>query len=202
MHEAEAREGAGEPPDGRDDRIERRPEALAAVRGDEHEVLVAGRRPASPRSGCSASTTVLPVRWIRDSATFSARSARRRALRRHEVRVRHEVDDAAVHLLGERLLEISRSKPGLDVPDAHAPVEGGDGRAERRRRVPLDEQPLRGVLDEHAVEGGEGARGELVGRLVGAHEVEVHVGPDLEEVEDLVEHLAVLGRRADDRFEA
>jgi len=81
-------------------------------------------------------------------------------------------------------------------------VKGRDRGAEGRRRVALNEQPVRGVIREDAVQGLEGARGDLVGRLVGAHEVEVDVGPDLEEIEDLVEHLAVLRGRADDGLEA
>ena len=117
--------------------------------------------------------------------------------RRDEVGGGDEIHDAAVHLLGKRMLEVARAQPGLDVADADAPVERGERRAHRRRRVALHEEPVGLLAGEHRVEAGEDARGELVRRLVGPHQVEVDVGREREEREHLVEHLAMLRRRAE-----
>src|SRR5262249_61702974 len=116
-----------------------------------------------------------------------------------EERVRDEVHPARVHLLGEGVLEVTGAQARLDVADAHAAVEGGEGRAHGGRRVPLHEQPVGPLLLEHRVERREGARRERVHRLVGGHQVEVDVGRQGEQAERLIEHVAGLRGRGEGR---
>jgi hypothetical protein len=88
------------------------------------------------------------------------------------------------------------------VADLDPPVEGRQRGRHGGRRVSLDEDPVGLLGGEDLVEGGQHPRGELAGRLVGPHQVEVDVRIDLEQTQDLIQHLAVLGRRAEPDGEA
>ena len=61
----------------------------------------------------------------------------------------------------------------------------------------MNEDGVRAAFRKDAAQAGEGPRhdiGEVLSRL---HEVKVPVGDDAKEVEDLIEHLPMLGRHAD-----
>jgi hypothetical protein len=102
-----------------------------------------------------------------------------------------------VGLFGIRGSEVPGAQPGLDVAHWNVPVEGGQRGAEHRGRVALHEDQVGPAPGKVAVDGFDRARGQPGERLARAHEVEVGVRPDAEDVQDLVEHLAVLGRNAD-----
>src|SRR5206468_1807825 len=108
-----------------------------------------------------------------------------------------EVDDAPVRLLREGSAQIAGAQPGLDVADADAAVEGGEGGGHGGGGVPLDEEPVGGFGGEHLVHGGDRRRGEAVQRLVVAHQPQVEVGAQSEQILCLVEHLPVLAGGAD-----
>ncbi len=201
VEEPRLREGPRQARDRAHDAREGLAETLAPVGGDEHRV---GLRlvPLLPRDleqGIDDRVAGPVDPRLRHAF---GRERTRRKDRRDEVRVGDQIHDAAVHLLGKGVLEVARAQARLDVPDAHAAVEGGDGRAHRRRRVALHEEPVRGEPREEGIEGGEDPGGDLVGGLPGAHEVEVHVRLEVEDVEHLVEHFPMLGRRAQDGLEA
>ena len=110
--------------------------------------------------------------------------------------------DAAVDLFGEGLPFVVGAQTGFHVPDAHPVVEGQQGGGHDGGGIALHQHPVRLEVAQHGVEVGEDGGGQLRQRLVGAHQVEVDVGGDLEQVEHLVEHLAVLGGDANQRFDA
>ena len=60
--------------------------------------------------------------------------------------------------------------------------------------VALDDDPVGLLRVHHLAEAGEQAGRERIERLVGLHQVEVVVGRDAGDREDLVEHRAVLAR--------
>ena len=198
-HVDETRRGkpVREAPDRADHALERLAEALAPVRRDENEVLLGdlafAARNVFERVHYGVAGEVDLLR-----GNLLGLEGPGRPPRRNEVGFRHEIHDAAIHLLGEGMLEVARAEPRLDVPDAHPSVERREGGGHRRGRVALDEEPVRRLAREHVVETGEDARGERVGRLVGAHQVEVDVRREAEESEHLVEHFAMLRGRAED----
>jgi len=102
-----------------------------------------------------------------------------------------------VGLFGPGRVEVAGAQACLHVPNRDVVVEGGKGSAEGRGRVALDEDKVGFGLREEAVDGLDRPGGEAGQRLVPLHQVEVHVGLDAEGIEDLVEHLAVLGGDAD-----
>ena len=75
-----------------------------------------------------------------------------RVVGRREVQVRHPAHDDAVHLLGERLLQVARAQPGLDVPDADLVVERAGGGDHGRGRVAMHEHQVRLGGGQHRVE--------------------------------------------------
>src|SRR5439155_1750741 len=115
-----------------------------------------------------------------------------RALRRREVEVSEEVDDAAVRLFRERPAHVARAEPGFDVGDPRPTVERGQAGGESGRRITLNDDPVRALgLDDRGGAGQHGG-GQRREGLVRSHEREVVVGHDVEEIQDRLEHLAVL----------
>ena len=96
------------------------------------------------------------------------------------------------------MLEVAGPQARLDVADAHAAVKRGQRGSHRGRRVALHQEPVGLLARQDRIQVREDAGGELARRLVRPHQVQVDVGCDLEEREDLVEHLAVLCGRAHD----
>ena len=123
----------------------------------------------------------------------------RRAGRRREVELRDLAHDAPHELLGEWARADARSQARLDVPDRRAAEERGEARGHRGRRVALHDDDVRPLLVDDPRDRPHGRRRDVFGPLVRLHEVEIVIGRDLEDAQDLVEHLAMLGGRADHR---
>jgi hypothetical protein len=94
------------------------------------------------------------------------------------------------------------SGKGRRRSDPETAVKRGQRRGHRGGRVSLDEDEIRAALDQHGIEGFEQPRRDLVGRLAGPHDVEVHVRAKMKEVEYGIEHLTMLGRGAEVHAEA
>lgn len=103
----------------------------------------------------------------------------------------------AVGFFGPGGLEVACAEAGFDMADGDVVVEGGECGAEDGGGVALDEDEVGPGLFEFFVDGGQGAGGEVGECLVGLHELEVALGLDIEDLEYLVEELAVLCGDAD-----
>ena len=194
-------EAPGEPPQGGEDRPDRLSEALPAVHGDQHLGAGAfrGRRDRQTPQGVDHRVAhhVDPLRGRPLGEQRLAGPAGG-----GEESGGQQVDHPPVGLLGEGTPEIARAQAGLDVPHPDAAMEGGEGGAHGGRSVPLDQQPVGAALGQDLVQGGQGARGQAVQGLVGAHQAEVEVGDEPEELLHLVQHLPVLAGGADGHLEA
>ena len=105
--------------------------------------------------------------------------------------------ELAVHLLGPWAEDVVCAEAGLDVPDGDPGVEGGQGGGHAGRGVAMDKRDVGMRGSEHFAQACEHPGGDVVEVLPGAHDVEVEVGTYVEDVEHLVEHLAVLPGHAD-----
>ena len=85
---------------------------------------------------------VFPVIQICSSGICSAAQVRRRQLGRREVVGRERRHQPPVGLFRERLAQVVRAQSGLDVGDRDVEVEGGQGAAERARRVALHDDAV------------------------------------------------------------
>jgi hypothetical protein len=199
-HRHLARPGGGELAHGGKDLAQRRAEALAAVRRDQH--LVARRLFRQPRGD--------PLQGVHHGVAGEEDAAGRHALGPQQLRgqgggreaeLGHQIDDAPVRLLRKRPREVAGPQARLHVADGNPPVEGGEGAGHRRRGVALDEEQVRRLAGEHPVQLGESPRREVVEALILPHQVEVEVGTQGEDRRHLIEHLAVLRGGAEDRRE-
>ena len=114
--------------------------------------------------------------------------------RRGEVPAGDDARRSPVHLLGERELQVVRAEAGLDVGDRDVPMEGGDGRRKRARGIALHDDRLRAVFVELLADPADGAAQQVVERLARAHELQVLIEFDPEQVEHGIDELHVLAR--------
>ena len=106
-----------------------------------------------------------------------------------------------VHFLGKGFMRIAGAESCLDMADWDFGVEGGQRAAEGGGSVALHEDDVGFLFSEDGFEGGDDTRRGLGEGLTGAHDVEVPVRGHVECVENLVEHLPVLGGHADTDIE-
>ena len=183
-------------------------EVLAAVRRDEDDALVLE---VDVLEGFLLEVKVIAHRVVQGIDDCVARDedglgrhilceqiGLRRA-RRREVEVGDAACQAAVHLLGERRVLVVGAQARLDVADGRLMVIGSECAGECRRRVAVDEHDIRLLLRQDLVEAHHGARRDVKKCLAGRHDVEIMVRFDLEEIEYLIEHLAMLCRDGHDR---
>jgi hypothetical protein len=94
-----------------------------------------------------------------------------------------------------------RPQTRLDVHHRDLCVERGQGAGEGGRGVALDHHRPRLELRQHRLQAREDARGDPGQRLPLPEDVQVDMRVDVEHLEDLVEHLAVLPGGDDQWFE-
>ena len=121
---------------------------------------------------------------------------------RREVDVGDVAGQRPVHLLGPRGVLVVRPETRFDVADGDLVVERRKRRDERRRRIAVDEDEVGLLFFKDRIKAEQNAGGDRRERLAGLHQVQVVIGPEVEQAQDLVEHLAVLGRHAEDRVDA
>jgi hypothetical protein len=183
-------------------------EILPPVARDENHTRVAGKeieRPLEP-VGSRAHLLDLHQQRVDDRVAHHVNRLLGHILRaesgaapfgRREMPIGERGRQAPVHLLGEGGKRVAGAQAGLDVRDLDPPMEGCKRAGERCRRVALNDDDVGRDLDQHIVEAGEYPCGETGKRLVRRHQVEIIVRFDPEQIEHLVQHLAVLSRRAD-----
>ena len=110
-------------------------------------------------------------------------------------------DDPAVAFLGPRGEEVPGAKARLDVRDGNAVVVGRERGRRGRVRVAVHQHAIGQPPGERAGEPSHDGAGDVDETLPRAHDVEVHVGLEVEQRERLGEHLAVLAGRAEARLD-
>lgn len=108
----------------------------------------------------------------------------------------------SLDFFGEGLPLVASAQASLNMAEADAVVVRQEGSGHHGGGIPLGQDPSGAQLFQYGVEMGEDGSSDLGQGLIGAHQVEVNIGNDAEQVEHLVEHLAVLGGDADERFDA
>src|SRR5436190_21743149 len=197
----------GQIPDRQAQLAKRVAEAFASVRGDQHDWMLA--RDAGQGASLPVVGTVDDVvqrvdhRVARDvDVLLGAPLVEQRAGGnggRREVRVSEDIGNAPIHLLWKRTVFVASAKARLDVTEPDTMVVRFHRGNEHRGRVALRQDPVGAHVGDHRIQGHEQIGGELRERLVLRHHVQVDIRHDLEQVQDLIQHLAVLARRADDR---
>ncbi len=86
------------------------------------------------------------------------------------------------------------AQPGFHVPNPDPPVIGCQGRRHHRGCIALHQHPIGGKFSQHRIQAGKNRRRQLRQCLVRLHQIQVKIRQDLEQVQHLVEHLAMLSR--------
>ncbi len=186
-------------------------EILAPMPGDQDQALARRERRQQPLDGGGTPRVAIEDRqrveqrvdhrvagdaYPRRIDAFGQQVATR-FLGRRKVQVGEPGGQPAVHLLRPRRMDVARPQARLDMADRHLRVERGQRGGEGRGRVALHEHPIRTQI---GIDLGDALqhRGRDVSKaLTRAHQIEVAIGADGEQVEHLVQHLAVLRGHAD-----
>ena len=205
--------GGGERPA---DPLETGAEALAAVAGDEKdapariEEAEAGIELPAQRSICLYACDH-PEQRVDDRIAGHLHRFRRhtfgeevgaRLLGRGKVPRGQRARELAVGLLGPGGVEVAGPEPCLHVRHGDLPVVAREASRERGSGVAVHQHQVGSEGFEHPAHAAQHRAGDVGQVLPRGHDVEVEVRAEAEEVEHLVEHLAVLGGDAEPRLEA
>ena len=86
------------------------------------------------------------------------------------------------------------------MPDSYLVVESGQTGNEGRRRISVDEDDVGLYVLHHAVQPFERSRRHFRQCLAVFHDVQVVIRRNVENIQHLIQHLAVLCCHGDDRF--
>ena len=120
--------------------------------------------------------------------------------RRSEIHIREDAGQLAVRFFREGREQISCAEAGFDMTDLDLLVESSQRSGECSRGVSVNEYIVRLLLLQHIFQPAEHAGGDVVEGLPALHDVEVVVHRKMEEIDHLIEHLAVLRGEADFRI--
>ena len=115
---------------------------------------------------------------------------------------RHGPSELAVHLFRERRVYIPCPKAGFDVADGDLLIIRSQGTGKGRRRITVNEDQIRLFFGQDVLEAQERLRRNIVQGLALGHDVQVVIRRNPEQLQDLVEHLTMLGRDGNDRLNA
>ena len=115
------------------------------------------------------------------------------------MQAREDVGEPPVDFLRKGPLSVTGSQSSLDVTKPDLVVERHHRCDEDAGRISLRQNPVGIDLAHNRVGRGKEAGGQLREALIGSHQIHLVVGRDLKEVEHLIQHLAMLPRRTDDR---
>ena len=118
-----------------------------------------------------------------------------------QVQRREPADQAAVHLLGPRGLEIAGAQARLDMGDLGFRVKRGQAGGQGGGGVAVDEHPVVAAPFKDFPQAGQNVGGDVGQVLARLHDVEVEIRMDVEQLQHLVEHLPVLGGHANMGFD-
>ena len=106
-----------------------------------------------------------------------------------------------IHLLGKRLGHIPGPEPRFDMPNRNSGIECRQSAAKCCRCVALDQDNVGFFSSEHRLERGENPGGHLRERLTGLHHRQIVIWLYIKDLQNLVEHLAMLTSDADANVE-
>ena len=189
---------------------ERRPEALPAMGGGQHEAY-RRREVGQARSARCEGLVERPTQCVDDGVpgdddafvghTF-AQQVLPRGGRGGAMQVGEHAGRAAVQLLGKRPPLVSTAQARLDVGQWNPGVVRGEGGGGGGGGVALDDHPVRRLRAQHRLQPLEDGRRHRDGRLALFHHVQVVVEGDAEPVEHGRRQLAMLRGQADARVHA
>jgi hypothetical protein len=107
----------------------------------------------------------------------------------------------AVHLFGKRRANVSRSQTCLHVPDGNVLVKRSEGRAERRCCISLHEHRVGLQPSDHGSQPVDNPRRQTGEGLPGLHQIQIDVWSDPAQLQNLIEHFAMLSGDDDLRIE-
>jgi hypothetical protein len=140
--------------------------------------------------------------WIERGVAVLGAQGFRRGFGGREVHVRDAGDDAAVHLLGPRVVDVAAAQSGLDMADRNLAVISGEARDHRGQCVAMHDHAVRLLGVQRRADAGDEPRGERIEALVLLHHVEVDVRHDPGDLQHLIEQAAMLRGDADAGLQA
>jgi hypothetical protein len=123
------------------------------------------------------------------------------SLSRSEVKICNTTGKAAVDLFRKWICFILRTKACLNVPYRDTAVECSKASYEGCCRVALNEDQIRARVQQDTIQSTDRVSRKKSQRLSRPHDVEVVVWVDPKNIEDLIKHVAMLGRRDRDDSE-
>ncbi len=101
---------------------------------------------------------------------------------RGKMQIGHRPGHAPVDLLGKGMPFVARAQAGLDMPDADVMIEGQERGRHHGGRVPLDHDPVGGLVLEDRLQPGEHTRRQLRQALVRAHQIQIEIRMQVEQI--------------------
>jgi len=98
----------------------------------------------------------------------------------------------SVDFFRERLPFIARPQSRFNMPHLDAVIVAQQGGYHNRGRIPLNQDPVRMQVLQHRVQPGQNISRQLCEPLVGPHQIKVNIWLDIENIQNLVQHLPVL----------
>lgn len=117
-----------------------------------------------------------------------------------KVQVGNGAGDFAVDFFGERRVLVARAQARFNMTHRYAGVVRSQAGGQGCGGVAMHQHQIRLLCSQHPLEAGQNAAAQVVQILTGLHDVQVMLGRDVKQMENLVQHLAVLGRDADHGF--
>ena len=111
-------------------------------------------------------------------------------------------DQRPVHLLREGGVFVPRPQARLDVAHRDLVIKRRQRPGKRRRRIAVDEDHIRLGLVDNVVHPQQGLRRDGREGLALFHDIQVIVAPEMEDLHNRVQHLAVLPGQAADALKA
>ncbi|MNH27409.1 hypothetical protein D3C79_875190 [compost metagenome] len=108
---------------------------------------------------------------------------------------------ATVALFRPRRIQVVGAQASFDVGDRNLLVVGRQAGRQGRCGVAVDQYHIRLELGQYGLEPLQNGRGHVCQVLAWLHDVQVVIGRDLEQLQYLVKHLAVLASNADTGLE-
>jgi hypothetical protein len=186
-------------------------ETLAPMAGDENQMLrwIEKRKARIER----AAQCVLRIDALRDGVqridhrvAGDERASVQRFL--HEIRMRtrgrdehhvaYDIDEAPVHFFRPRAAHVAGAQARFDVRDRHLPVKRGERASRRGGRVAMHEHAIRPLLRDDVIDRRNEARSQPVQGLVLRHDREIVMRRDVEQIQHLLQHRAMLAGHTHD----
>ena len=117
---------------------------------------------------------------------------------RCKMKGRDTAREPPIHLLGERRIDVMRTQSRLDMPDRNLMIVRSKRPRKGCRRITVDKHEIRAILLEYFVDAHHRSCRDVKEGLPRRHDIEVIIRHDVEKMQYLIQHLAML--RRDQRF--